>query len=315
MYVKKLEYSADKVSVLQQLKSSAKKKGKQQDRSMEIDTKEQDFFKINKHDRKNTLSGHKRTLNLASSEDSPEKYPSYKRRSISNDSEIHLVNVKKDNPISTMIKITNNCNDFLKAYASANSGDSSGSNKIEKVCLEKQHSFSKVGYQQQRPSHVRFNSLAEISHKFKKQKKYKLKDINEANNSFSGMRNVLGKIDTNIENSQHSFLNNHPEHYRRVSEGAEMLNYSYDNLQGNQGSENKENINLLESNHTIEDKIDHDAPMDSMMYSNRIFGIDKRKDISNPSEGYNDRPKCNCKKSRCLKLYCDCFSSGLGCVN
>lgn len=23
--------------------------------------------------------------------------------------------------------------------------------------------------------------------------------------------------------------------------------------------------------------------------------------------------RCNCKKSKCLKLYCDCFASGYGC--
>ncbi len=23
---------------------------------------------------------------------------------------------------------------------------------------------------------------------------------------------------------------------------------------------------------------------------------------------------CNCKKSRCLKLYCDCFANGIGCT-
>ena len=25
------------------------------------------------------------------------------------------------------------------------------------------------------------------------------------------------------------------------------------------------------------------------------------------------RVSCNCKKSRCLKLYCDCFKEGLSC--
>ena len=30
----------------------------------------------------------------------------------------------------------------------------------------------------------------------------------------------------------------------------------------------------------------------------------------NPSSA---RPSCNCKKSKCLKLYCDCFAIGLGC--
>ena len=27
------------------------------------------------------------------------------------------------------------------------------------------------------------------------------------------------------------------------------------------------------------------------------------------------RPKCNCKKSKCLKLYCECFANGLLCVD
>lgn len=63
MYVKKLEYSADKLSVLQKHKSSEKKKkNRNADRSMEIDNQNKDYFTINKNDRKNTLSGHKRTF-------------------------------------------------------------------------------------------------------------------------------------------------------------------------------------------------------------------------------------------------------------
>ena len=25
--------------------------------------------------------------------------------------------------------------------------------------------------------------------------------------------------------------------------------------------------------------------------------------------------KCNCKKTKCLKMYCECFSSGKTCIN
>ena len=44
-----------------------------------------------------------------------------------------------------------------------------------------------------------------------------------------------------------------------------------------------------------------------------IVGIDRQNNPSQHAENYIDRPKCNCKKSRWLKLYCDWFSSGVGC--
>ena len=72
-YVKKLQYSADKVSVLQKFKSAEKKKKRKnrtQDRSMEVDRHDREFFKINRHDRKNTLSGHKRGLYESMNNDS-----------------------------------------------------------------------------------------------------------------------------------------------------------------------------------------------------------------------------------------------------
>ena len=53
---------------------------------------------------------------------------------------------------------------------------------------------------------------------------------------------------------------------------------------------------------------------DGLKFKN-IVGINKPKESSQPAENNNDRPKCNCKKSKCLKLYCDCFTSGLGCVD
>lgn len=31
------------------------------------------------------------------------------------------------------------------------------------------------------------------------------------------------------------------------------------------------------------------------------------------SEDNNLKPTCNCKKSKCLKLYCECFAKGLIC--
>lgn len=290
-YVKKLQYSADKVSVMQKFKSSEKKKKRKnrgQDRSMEVDDYNREFFKINKHDRKNTLSGHKRGLYESINNDSHAEYKPYKRQSVSNDSEIHLVNVKKDNPNSTMIKITNNVDTFLQNYASANSGDSSGSNKQERVSTDKNSSVLSSFNPPQKSSHVRFNSLVDIDKKFKKHKKLKLKSHN-SKNSISGMRNVLGQLDPNIsyghnsskfyENSlnqtQNILLNNSDPFKSSSEETPDLMRFTYDNLQGNQGLENKENIGLLGSDMSIEHKMGDVG--DSIMYpSNTVFGIDKQ---------------------------------------
>ncbi|XP_073130746.1 protein tesmin/TSO1-like CXC 2 [Henckelia pumila] len=39
----------------------------------------------------------------------------------------------------------------------------------------------------------------------------------------------------------------------------------------------------------------------------------KRKKMAEPSEGDGCK-RCNCKKSKCLKLYCDCFAAGIYCA-
>lgn len=39
-----------------------------------------------------------------------------------------------------------------------------------------------------------------------------------------------------------------------------------------------------------------------------------KKALSNDKTHTPMRIKCNCKKSKCLKLYCDCFATGLGCT-
>ena len=48
--------------------------------------------------------------------------------------------------------------------------------------------------------------------------------------------------------------------------------------------------------------------LDSSIKGSSIYNQSEKK-IS-PTTG---RPICNCKKSKCLKLYCDCFASGIGC--
>lgn len=147
------------------------------------------------------------------------------------------MNVKKENS-STMIKITANCDNFLQSYASANSGDSSGS-KCEKNSNEKSNSLLHSFNPPPKSSHVRFNSLVDVSKNFKKHKKYKHKLLND---SFTGMRTVLGKVDTNANLDHtsnkyyHSNLNqtqnlhlNHSDHFRGASEEADLMHYTYDN--------------------------------------------------------------------------------------
>lgn len=70
-YVKKLEYSADKFASSSKHKHSrSKKNDKKPDRSMEIDNRSKDYFEIRRSERKNTLSGHKRTNRFNSNEES-----------------------------------------------------------------------------------------------------------------------------------------------------------------------------------------------------------------------------------------------------
>ena len=207
----------------------------------------------------------------------------YKRRSVSNDSEIHLVNVKKENS-STMIRITNNWDDFLQAYASANSGDGSGSsNNKERWSVEKRKDHNENLNQHSKSSHVRFNSLVDVNRKFKDHKKLKFKNGKIAGNDYSNLRNVLGKIDTNAQFGNNSGdiadakfgktqpIYTHPiENLRDSSLGTGVMNHSCGNLQGRESFENKANLNLLESINSIEDKNNEMPPINSMLHANRI---------------------------------------------
>ena len=125
--------------------------------------------------------------------------------------------------------------------------------------------------------------MVDVNKKFKKQKKYKLKHLNDNNNSFAGIKNLFGRVDTNIQcehnsgkyyntnfsQTQNIFLSS-SDHFRGTSEEADLMHLTYDNIQGNQGLENKENINLLECNNFLEDKMNDNIPNSSMIYSNRI---------------------------------------------
>ncbi|KAL9460345.1 hypothetical protein AB3S75_003536 [Citrus x aurantiifolia] len=62
------------------------------------------------------------------------------------------------------------------------------------------------------------------------------------------------------------------------------------------------------------------APCEGMMLTSEIEELNqgspkkKRQKASNSSES-EDCKRCNCKKSKCLKLYCDCFAAGIYCID
>lgn len=222
-----------------------------------------------------------------------------------------------------MIKITGNCNDFLQAYNSAHSGNDSSrdsKNKEEPLVDKKQDDSTSFG-QRHATSHVRYNSLVDKSNKYNTQKKLKFKNGKIAQNSYGNGRTALAKVDTNAaqfaNNSApyyHSALVKSPslyqknsEDYKEGSEGTGVLNLSYPNFQGAQGLENKENINLLESNNSLEEPLEDVPPLTTMILNNRnckspvtpsirfnlrhIVGIDKQKEVVAQNENFGERPK------------------------
>ena len=282
-FVKKLEYSSDK---FQNSGSKHKRSGrKNRERNPKVEKR-----------LRNTLSGEKR------SSQSDSNNSLNKRRSISEDSEILLgKNTKQLNRTSTMLKITRHCDGYLQAFASAGSGDSSGDSKNKKrLSAEKMNPESSFEGPSHNGTHLRFKSLADSNYqKFKIQNKLISNNRKSSNNHYRKFGNVLEKIDMNVDNVIAPFYN------------PEGINYSYENIQGTQGLENKENFNFLESQNTIEDKMEPLPPIPNIMAEHiNIFGVDKPKDLNETS---NDKSRCNWKKSRCLKLYCEWFSSGLGC--
>ena len=98
------------------------------------------------------------------------------------------------------------------------------------------------------------------------------------------------------------------EHFR-VSSEETPNNYSIDNMQINNALENKENINLLESQNSMDDKLDEIQDLNSVVFANRIckdessssvthfpiVGIDKQKEPWTSNDVGMDRPKWNWK--------------------
>lgn len=210
-----------------------------------------------------------------------------------------------------MIKITNNCDDFLQAYASGNSGDSSGESK-NKENIPPKHNSS-IYSSEFRGAHLRFKSLTDSNYH-----KYKAKN----NGCLTGDKNVkieelkdnrvpFARVDSNPASfgnptipfyhppeliKSHSFYNKLSDESKQSSEDLGILNYSYENAQGAQGLENNS-------------AIFPDKPIKDIVIPQDFMKDTEKEQNEAPSERF----RCNCKKSMCLKLYCECFSTGAGC--
>lgn len=196
-------------------------------------------------------------------------------------------------------------------YGSAHSGDSSGESKNkENIPPKNNSSIYNPGY---RGTHLRFKSLTDSNYqKYKNQsntiskegKSLKVEEYKDARTPFS-------KIDANSASfgnsaipfypppevvKSHSFYNKLSDESKPSSEELGMLNYSYDNIQGTQGLENSSGIFP-------------DQPAKDILIP-QDFIKENENDQNDPPV---ERFRCNCKKSMCLKLYCECFSTGVGC--
>lgn len=108
---------------------------------------------------------------------------------------------------------------------------------------------------------------------------------------------MLGKIDMNIGIPPFyppEMIKNHDMYHKlsgnskRSSEELGIMNYSYENIQGIQGLENKENINLFESHNTFEDKMAL-SPISHVMGEHlNIIGIEKDMNVVS-----NEKSRCN----------------------
>ena len=212
-----------------------------------------------------------------------------------------------------MIKITNGCDNYLQMYGSAHSGDSSGDSKGNKENIPPKNNSSiyTPGY---RGTHLRFKSLTDSNY----QKHYKNQNASVSKQDkglkmeeYKDARTPFAKLDVNSASfrntaipfypppevvKSHSFYNKLSDESKPSSEELGMLNYSYDNIQGTQGLENNS-------------AIFPDQPVKDLAIPQDFIKENENDQNEPPPEKF----RCNCKKSMCLKLYCECFSTGVGC--
>ncbi|CAH8375585.1 unnamed protein product [Eruca vesicaria subsp. sativa] len=75
--------------------------------------------------------------------------------------------------------------------------------------------------------------------------------------------------------------------------------------------------NTVRENETKEDAGDgvEEAPLSlALVEVNQSSPKKKRRKSEQTGEGESSCKRCNCKKSKCLKLYCECFAAGVYCI-
>ncbi|XP_022755328.1 CRC domain-containing protein TSO1-like [Durio zibethinus] len=82
-------------------------------------------------------------------------------------------------------------------------------------------------------------------------------------------------------------------------------------IAGSAGSQSLCTMESIECHTTLNTKSSEDE--DNNEVFNQQSPKKKRKKISNSSDGEGCK-RCNCKKTKCLKLYCDCFAAGIYCA-
>jgi hypothetical protein len=108
--------------------------------------------------------------------------------------------------------------------------------------------------------------------------------------------------------------------HESLSSGGQLISYSGSNMTHYSLNTGQDPPNTFTSNNSSENQfVDAENASQATGYSmvNEEFAQSspkkKRRRMGNGGEGDSCK-RCNCKKSKCLKLYCECFAAGLYCV-
>jgi hypothetical protein len=113
-------------------------------------------------------------------------------------------------------------------------------------------------------------------------------------------------------NNTHAYQSN-PFNFHRTPKASVFYNENL--LPKHLRISDKENImsnDNIPSNKKVNNSLSHSSPA-KRTRAREAAGTPPQSFFMNQSN--ENRPQCNCKKSKCLKLYCDCFAAGELCKN